>query len=48
MVDRAHYTGEFNLTVRLRSEDGKTRLKQKLHFLGPDPAAPTGPNPTTR
>jgi polyferredoxin len=45
MVDRAHYNGEFNLTVRLRSEDGKTRLKQKLHFLGPEPA---GPQPTKR
>jgi hypothetical protein len=43
MVDRANYTGEFNLTVRLRSEDGKTRLKQKLHFLGPDSAAPQPP-----
>jgi len=48
MVDRAHYTGEFNLTVRLRSEDGKTQLKQKLHFLGPEPAEPTGAKPPTR
>jgi len=38
-VDRKDYKGEFNLTVRLRSEDGKSRLKQKLHFLGPDPSS---------
>ena len=38
-VDRKDYIGEFDLTVRLRTEDGQTRLKQKLHFLGPDPAA---------
>ena len=42
-VDRKDYTGEFNLTVRLRSEDGQTRLKQKLHFLGPDPTAQPRP-----
>jgi polyferredoxin len=37
LVDRQDYRGEFNFTVRLRSEDGQISLLQKAHFIGPDP-----------
>jgi polyferredoxin len=37
LVDRQDYHGEFNFTLRLRSEDGKISLLQKAHFMGPDP-----------
>lgn len=37
LVDRKDYRGEFNFTLRLRSEDGKISLLQKAHFIGPDP-----------
>ena len=37
LVDRQDYRGEFNFTLRLRSEDGKISLLQKAHFIGPDP-----------
>ena len=37
LVDRLDYRGEFNFTLRLRSEDGKISLLQKAHFIGPDP-----------
>lgn len=47
-VDRKDYRGEFDLVVRLRSEDGKSRLKQKLHFLGPDVPKVAPATPPTR
>ena len=37
LVDRQDYRGEFNLILRLRSEDGAISLLQKAHFIGPDP-----------
>jgi cytochrome c oxidase accessory protein FixG len=37
LVDRQDYRGEFNFTLRLRSEDGKISILQKAHFIGPDP-----------
>jgi hypothetical protein len=37
LVDRQDYRGEFNLILRLRSEDGEISLLQKAHFIGPDP-----------
>ena len=37
LVDRQDYRGEFNFTLRLRSEDGQISLLQKAHFIGPDP-----------
>lgn len=39
IVDRKDYTGEFDLTLRLRSEDGTIAVPQKIHFIGPDPRA---------
>ena len=39
IVDRKDYSGEFDLTLRLRSEDGAITVPQKIHFIGPDPRA---------
>lgn len=39
LVDRADYRGEFNFTLRLRSEDGRISVQQKAHFIGPAPDA---------
>jgi hypothetical protein len=38
LVDRRDYRGEFNFTLRLRSDDGKVSVLQKAHFIGPAPS----------
>lgn len=37
IVDRRDYQGEFDLTLRMRSEDGSVTALEKVHFIGPDP-----------